>query len=333
MIKISPLLLFIGCCLQLATGFQGHDNIVVTTGFIEGDGLVNAKTSEVIDILEFDKTCKNLESAPTQRWAAVGGVLKGRPLICGGFNGTHSFKDCFYISGDQVNNQPSMSQIRSFATSLVLKDPATNEEYMWVVGGFEDVDLSSTEFVYTDKPAKAGPKLDFVVAHHCMVQTADDAVYIVAGKQEGAMTNKVWIVDPTNNFQVKEGPSLKADRYFHSCAAMKDEETGAVKIVVAGGFGSHGPTASVEILDTSSADNTWVAGPSLPSANLFAGQMLTEPGQHATAVLAVADTSLLSLSSGATEWSASVKTIQYGRMMPVVLAVPDKITSCGFGRQ
>jgi len=331
MIKIWSLIIFVIGWSQLATAFQGHDNVLVTTGFIEGDGLVNAKTSEVIDILEFDKTCKNLESAPTQRWAAVGGVLEGRPLICGGFNGTHSFKDCFYVAGDQNHNQPSMAQIRSFATSMVLKDQDSNEEYMWVVGGFYDVDLSTTEFVYANKPAKAGPSLDFIVAHHCMVQTAEDAIYIVAGKQEGEMTNKVWIVDPTNNFKVTQGPSLLANRYFHSCAAMKDDDTGSVKIVVAGGFGSHGPTASVEILDTSSADNAWEAGPALPSANLFAGQMITEPGEDKTAVLAVADTALLALVSGATEWTPSVKTIKYGRMMPVVMAVPDKITDCGFG--
>ena len=56
----------------------------------------------------------------TRRWAAVGGVLNGRPLICGGFNGAQSFKDCFYVEGKPAENV-SMTRIRSFATSTVLR--------------------------------------------------------------------------------------------------------------------------------------------------------------------------------------------------------------------
>ena len=66
-------------------------------------------------------TCSNLGSAPNGRWASVGGLVNHKPLICGGFNGTHSFKDCFTVQGNVSNQQNiSMTQIRSFATSVVL---------------------------------------------------------------------------------------------------------------------------------------------------------------------------------------------------------------------
>ena len=144
---------------------------------------------------------------------------------------------------------------------MVIADPNTKEEYLWVVGGFEKVDLSTTEFVYADKAAVAGPTLDFPIAHHCMVQVADNAIYLVGGKQGGEMSSQVWVVDPTDGFKVKQGPSLREKRYFHSCAVMEDGETGAKKIVVAGGFGPAGPkSGEVEILDTSSPINEWENG-------------------------------------------------------------------------
>jgi len=302
------------------------DKVLVTTGFIEGDGLENARVSEVIDVINTGDVCSNLDKAPTQRWASVGGVVNGRPLICGGFNGVQSFKDCFYIEGEPAQNL-SMTRIRSFATSAVMTDPATRREYLWVVGGFEKEDLSTTEFVHTDKAAVEGPTLDFPIAHHCMVQVDDKAIYIVGGKQDGEISNKVWVVDPTDDFKVIEGPSLKEKRYFHSCAAMEDTKTGAKMIVVAGGFGPE-QKGSVEILNTTSPINEWQKGPELPSANLFAGQMVTKPGTQNKAVLAVAGNTLYSLSSEDIEWKRSEKYIQYGRMMPVVLSIPGTLVSC-----
>ena len=49
--------------------------------------------------------------------------MNGKPLICGGFNGTHSFQDCFFVQGN-INQNISMTQIRSFATAVVLQGKA-----------------------------------------------------------------------------------------------------------------------------------------------------------------------------------------------------------------
>jgi len=302
-----------------------NDRVLVATGFIQGDGLENARTSEVVDVTAGeDKTCKSLDQAPNNRWASIGGVLNGRPLICGGFNGTDSFRDCFWLGPKPDKIQVSLSQIRSFATSLVMTDAITGNDYMWVVGGYYEADLSTTEFVYADGRASAsGPELDFPVAHHCMVQVDYDAIYIIGGKQNGNMTNKVWIVDPTNSWSVTEGPSLLNDRYFHSCAVM---ETGPGKrIVVAGGFGSDGaPETSVETLDAFTS-NGWKKGPSFPTSNLFAGQMVT--GNSGSVIAVAGNNAVLELSEGSTQWN-KLKDIQYGRMMPVVLNVPEEITNC-----
>ena len=113
--------------------------------------------------------------------------------------------------------------------------------------------------MYADKAAVAGPTLNFPIAHHCMVQVADNAIYLIGGKQSGEMSSQVWVVDPTDGFKVKQGPSLREKRYFHSCAVMEDGKTGSKKIVVAGGFGP-AESGAVEILDTKTQNNEWARG-------------------------------------------------------------------------
>ena len=62
--------------------------------------------------------------------------------------------------------------------------------------------------------------------------------------------NQVWIADPTNNFEMKKGPTLQEGRYFFSCAVFQDPDSLFNKIVVAGGYNqSRVDTNSVEILD------------------------------------------------------------------------------------
>lgn len=134
------------------------------------------------------------------------------------------------------------------------------------MGGYETEDLNSTEFLFANKKSEQGPTLDFVIAHHCMVKVSESAIYMVGGKQDGEISPQVWIADPTNNFEVKKGPSLQKGRYFHSCAVYQD--SGVVKIVVAGGFGDAGPTNSVEILDPSKS-NQWESGKNLVVCSLY----------------------------------------------------------------
>ena len=92
----------------------------MTTGFIGDEGQETGRTSEVIDLNNPSISCNNLETAPSERWASVGGLLNGRPIICGGFYPPFSFQDCFFVQGDKKQNI-SMTTKRSFATAVVLK--------------------------------------------------------------------------------------------------------------------------------------------------------------------------------------------------------------------
>ena len=49
-----------------------NDRVLVATGFIQGEGLENARTSEVVDVTAGeDKTCKSLDQAPNNRFTII----------------------------------------------------------------------------------------------------------------------------------------------------------------------------------------------------------------------------------------------------------------------
>ena len=91
-----------------------------------------------------------------------------------------------------------------------------------------------------------------------MIQYDEKSIYIIGGFQNGSFwSNKTWIVDPTNGFQIKEGPSLNKARRLHGCAKMT--LNGRTILVVAGGNGNNGALDSVEILNPR-GNNIWTPG-------------------------------------------------------------------------
>ena len=89
-----------------------------------------------------------------------------------------------------------------------------------------------------------------------MIKYDDKSIYII-----GSLSNRTWIVDPTNGFQIKKGPSLNIKRKGHGCAKMTLQ--GRTILVVAGGMGSanrrSGYLTSVEILDPTKNEK-WTIG-------------------------------------------------------------------------
>ena len=156
----------------------------------------------------------------------------------------------------------NMIEKRSGAASVAL-----DQTTLWIVGGWNGrrtvnntIDIngihSSTEFIKLGQPSVKGPDLPFRIYGHSMIQYDEKSIYIIGGRQNGTISNKTWIVDPTNGFKIKEGPSLNNRRYYHGCAKMT--LNGKTILVVAGGFDS-GAMDSVEILDPL-GNNVWTQG-------------------------------------------------------------------------
>ena len=90
-----------------------------------------------------------------------------------------------------------------------------------------------------------------------MIQYNATSIYIIGGLQNGSNSEKTWIIDPSNNFQIRQGPSLNVGRISHSCGKMKI--SGKTFLVVAGGFGLNGCLDSVELLNPLT-DHGWIIG-------------------------------------------------------------------------
>ena len=81
-----------------------------------------------------------------------------------------------------------------------------------------------------------------------MIQINAFTIFIIGGWLGGGnKSTATWVVDPSNNFRLKEGPSLNVPRNGHSCSKMTIN--GRVLIVVAGGSDGQSCLDSVEILD------------------------------------------------------------------------------------
>ena len=168
-------------------------------------------------------------------------ILQTQPLIC--------------IIGIPNHSFDMMMPARIKMSSVVL-----NESKIWVTGGlFNNGSVKSTEIISLDQPPVPGPDLPFTVCHHSMVLADPTTIYLIGGYQNHQSSNKTWIIDPTNDFQMKVGPSLNITRNGHSCSKMRIQ--GNIFLVVAGGRNRNFiPLDSVELLDTTCPDQGWKMG-------------------------------------------------------------------------
>ena len=244
---------------------------------------------EIINVLDpgFKLQLTDRNEYSIHRWSAVGGLVQNQPVICGGtrfrfdWNCFEELKEVSILG--QPNRTFEMFDIRLHSSSVAL----LNNSKLWITGGtsvrhpISKGQQKSTELISIDQPPIKGPDLPFVISNHTMVQIDSKTVYIIGGMQNGKVSNKTWIVDPTNDFQIKEGPSLNEARESHSSAKMKIK--GKLYIIVAGGmdYGAKYPVPpgikkSVELLDTTSPDQFWEMGPDLP-VRIYSAAMVTSP--------------------------------------------------------
>ena len=129
-----------------------------------------------------------------------------------------------------------MTERRLYASSVVL-----NKNTLWIVGGRKGrstISINTTEFITINSNQEInqtkGPTLPFGISNHCMIQYNSSAIYLIGGhKTSTEMSKEVWIIDPTKNFTLKEGPPLlNSSRFMGVCAKMKVNNK---EIIVIGG--------------------------------------------------------------------------------------------------
>ena len=133
-----------------------------------------------------------------------------------------------------------------------------NKNTLWITGGDEFEGNMSTELISLDQPPIKGPKLPFSIIYHSMVKLDAKNIYLIGGFQNFKYSKDTWIIDPTKNFRIKQGPSLNVQRHLNSSSKMKIQ--GKIYLVVIGGMEGHADLDTVEILDTSTPNQKWKIG-------------------------------------------------------------------------
>ena len=218
--------------------------------------VLSQKVNEILDFLNPNAKYEFLANNLPRVIGATGGLLQNTPIVCGGRdNMSNIIQDCVVIGLPEMEKK--MIEKRYGAASVTL-----DQSSLWIVGGFNgNRTLRSTEFIKLGKPSVKGPDLPFAISGHSMIQYDEKSIYIIGGDQPNQY--KTWIVDPTNEFQIKEGPLLnKGYHHYHGCAKMT--LNGRTVLIVAGGWGGYGCLDSVEILDPL-GNNVWTTGLCLKS--------------------------------------------------------------------
>ena len=109
------------------------DKLLITTGYPYDNGVY----SEVIDVNNSNVTCEtSLPDFPLGIAYATGGLLMGRPLICGGES---NYSRCYFLDNlDFID----LSQPRIGSDGIVL-----NETMFFIIGGARNFTDNSTELV------------------------------------------------------------------------------------------------------------------------------------------------------------------------------------------
>ena len=150
-------------------------------------------------------------------------------------------KECLLVGKvNQSTVSIKMGVARSYAASIIF-----NETTLWIVGGEQGggwIQHNSTEFITIDSKQQMtqayGPELPFGISKHCMVKFNSTTIYLIGGSMGvGTISKKVWIIDPTQNFTMTEGPSLSGNKspksmeIFTSCGKMKYNDTDVIVVV------------------------------------------------------------------------------------------------------
>ena len=206
---------------------------------------------EIIDLIDSSMENEVYEDKSMARGSAFGGLLKNKPLVGGGYNsllGGH-LQDC-KIHCHPDNSVFIMLDKRFFSSCVVI-----DQTKLYITGG---LGKKSTEILSLDQSPVKGPELPFMIYGHSMIQVDPKKIYLIGGTQNSVTCNKTWIIDPMNNFDIRSGPTLNEAREGHSSNKMKINSK--IYLVVVGGRGNHGILDSVELLDTTSANQGWIKG-------------------------------------------------------------------------
>ena len=200
---------------------------MVATGYPDTD------KSQVIDVIS-STACVNLPSYPFAMYLAVGGVVNGSPIICGGWRSSGERTDSCHRFDRNANSwklHSTMKSRRSGHASTVVKNA------LFITGGYDGSrDLATTEYIYANGTVQSGPNLPMARSGHCSVTLHDGKVMILGASYPLSLFRNVIIMDPADN-SFTTGPSMSYERWSAACTLFNSPlHNGRPVVLAAGGL-------------------------------------------------------------------------------------------------
>lgn len=167
--------------------------------------------------------CPKPASLPTYMGGAIGGLVNGEVIVCGGGGSSLVTEKCFKFNSNASNGGEwvetvSLDRPRYEAASLVFGDK------MYILGGkssntFDPEIILNTTLVYQDGIMSQGPAMPYSVHGHCVVKMNETHFFVAGGKGGKGyayISKKAHLVDITT-WTWTELQDMAYVRYVSSC--------------------------------------------------------------------------------------------------------------------
>jgi len=287
-------------------------HVMITTG----QPYSSARKTEVVDVVN-GETCADLADFPVSNEGAVGAILNGTPIVCGGRYSSTFYQACYKLTNGGWQEFASMNERRLLAAGIMFKNK------FHIFGGYNDAsgNLQTSEIISIDGAVEYGPELPEAVSSHA-ITSINSTVSLLSGGWTGDYSPLTWFFNhETQAFS--SGPSLLEGRQNHGSATIVDKVTKAKIPMVTGGIGN-----GYSRLDTTELliNGMWQSGPPLPKA-LDSFSMLEihgdaymfggDDGDYNSAIYQ------LTCSSGICSWSTLNQELKVARIDTIAIPVPN----------
>ena len=112
---------------------------------------------------------------PEERQDAVGAFLNDQPIICGGADGNYrnTYETCLTFQNSRWSQTHKLTTRRWGAASVLL-----NETTLWILGGYGNGYLDSTEFInINERNGIPGKKLPIAMYGMCAVKYSSEKIF------------------------------------------------------------------------------------------------------------------------------------------------------------
>lgn len=190
---------------------------------------------------------------------AVGGILDGQPVICGGkgINSDVYYTDCYKFDGIRWNRFAQMKEARAEASAIV------TSKGLWITGGRSTSGfLNTTELITINENGsnEALSRLPEPMIGHCTVQS-EDKIFIIGGASENEPkdTTLLYNLLDLSYATHTQGPSLNWARHHHGCCLARSSNHGNRNVIMILGGLPEDSTKNMpmELLDYSIPGQSW----------------------------------------------------------------------------